>query len=257
MGPMVRFFGAGDAGQRLQELISAVEAKDGVPDDVNLGGNFDKATTLPVLMHLKQFWAGKPPLRSKPRRDLATRITVVPKYHEILGWIDTLMDASSLEFNDPDSAESWIVFNVSDGGYGAIVPKTKGDWLQIGSLLAIHPETARTNHIGVIRRLGKDNYDQNRVGIQLLGTTAFPIRLAPSANFPSQEASGQGSAALLLSDKPDKNGEVAVLMRAGSFMQTQSLQMRVRDKNYLLAPSRLIEGGNDFDWAQYKVSNHR
>jgi hypothetical protein len=152
MGPMVRFFGAGDAGQGLQELISAVDAKDGVPDDVNLGGNFDKATTLPVLTHLKQFWADTPPLR---------------------------------------------------------------------------------------------------------GTTAFPIRLAPSANIPSQEASGQGSAALLLSDKPDKNGEVAVLMRAGSFMQTQSLQMRVRDKNYLLAPSRLVEGGNDFDWAQYKVSNHR
>lgn len=256
MGPMVRFFGAGDAGHGLQELITAVEEKDGVPENVHLGGNFDKATTLPVLMHLKQFWAGKPPLRSNPRRDLATRITVVPSFQEILSWIDVLMDSNSLEFNDPASSESWIVFNVSDGGYGAIVPKTKGDWLQIGKLLAIHPETATTNRIGIIRRLGKDNYDQNRVGIQVLGTTALPIKLLPSVNMPDAEASAQGNAALLLSDKPDNNGEVAVLMRAGSFMQTQSLQMRVRDRNYLLTPSRLIEGGTDFDWAQFKVSKH-
>lgn len=257
MGPMVRYFGAGDAGEGLQELISAVEAKGAVPDGVNLGGVFDNATTLPVLMHLKQFWAGKPPLRGKPRRDLATRITVVPKFQEILGWIEVLMDSSSLEFNDPEASESWIVFNVSDGGYGAIVPKTKGDWLQIGSLLAIHPETTTANRIGVIRRLGKDSYDQNRVGIQLLGSTAFPIRLAPSAGVTPDPASGQGSGALLLSDKPDKNGEVAVLMRAGSFMQNQNLKMRVRDKNYQLAPIRLIEGGNDFDLAQFKVSNLR
>ena len=127
MGPMIRFFGPDDAVQGLQDLIGAVGEKDGVPEDINLGGNFDKTTILSVLTHLKLYWAGKPPLRSNPRRELATRITIVPHFPEILGWIDMLMDSSSLEFNDPPASESWIVFNVSDGGYGAIVPKIMGD----------------------------------------------------------------------------------------------------------------------------------
>jgi len=27
----------------------------------------------------------------------------------------------------------------------------------------------------------------------------------------------------------------------------------VRDKTYLLMPSRMVEGGEDFDWAKFKV----
>ena len=58
---------------------------------------------------------------------------------------------------------------------------------------------------------------------------------------------------MLLSHKPDKNREIAVLMRLGSFTQKRNLEMRVRDKAYLVAPSELIEGGEDFDWARFKV----
>lgn len=88
----------------------------------------------------------------------------------------------------------------------------------------------------------------------MLGNIALPVKLTPPENISASGAPERGDAALLLSDKPDKNGEVAVLMRAGSFMQTQNLQMHVRDKEYLLSPSRFVEGGKDFDWAHFKVS---
>ncbi len=250
-GPMVRFFGAGDAAQGLRDLIRETKEKDGVPSGVNLGGAFDKETVLSVLAHLEQYWAGKPPLRSRQRRDFATRITVVPRFPDILRWTEAVMDTNSLEFSDPATSESWIAFNVSDGGYGAIVPQVKGDWLRIGSLLAVRPETAVACRIGVIRRFVRDSYDQQRVGIQALGPVAFPVQLSRAEKVTT--AVVPGNPAVLLSDKPDKNGEVAVLMRAGSFAPEQNLHMRVRDKAYLLWPAGLIEGGEDFDWARFKV----
>lgn len=253
LGPMVRFFGAGNAARGLRDLVREIEKKDGVPSGVNLGGTFGKETVLSVLAHLEQYWAGKPRLRGKQRRELATRITVVPRFPDILRWADAVADTSSLEFSDPAAAESWIVFNASDGGYGAIVPRVKGDWLHIGSLLAVRPETATGCRVGIVRRFIKDRYDQQRVGIEVLGTIALPVKLAPAENIASSDAPGQGSPAVLLSAKPGQNGEVTVLMRAGSFTQKRSLQMRIRDKAYLLSPAGLIEGGEDFDWARFTV----
>jgi len=253
LGPMMRFFGAGDAAEGLRDLVRAVGKKDGVPIGVNLGGNFDKETVLSVLAHLEQYWADKPPLRTKQRRDLATRITVVPRFPEIVRWLDAVMDTSSLEFSDPATSESWIVFNASDGGYGAIVPQIKGDWLRIGSLLAVRTETATACRVGIIRRFTKDRYDQQRVGIQVLGNVALPVQLLFAEQAAASNTSRLGKPAVLLSDKPDQNGEVAVVMRAGNFAQKQSLQMRVRDKAYLLSPVGLTEGGEDFDWARFKV----
>ena len=206
------------------------------------------ARSLPILR-----LTSKPPLRSKQRRDLATRITVVPRFPEIVRWTETVMDTSSLEFSDPAASESWIVYNSSDGGYGAIVPRVKGDWLHIGSLLAVRPETAAACRVGIVRRFAKDRYDQHRVGIEVLGTIALPVKLAPAEKIASSDAPGEGNPAVLLSAKPGQNGEVTVLMRAGSFTQKQSLQMRIRDKAYLLSPAGLIEGGEDFDWARFKV----
>jgi hypothetical protein len=29
--------------------------------------------------------------------------------------------------------------------------------------------------------------------------------------------------------------------------------MRLRDKVYLIEPARMIEGGEDYDWARYKI----
>ena len=61
------------------------------------------------------------------------------------------------------------------------------------------------------------------------------------------------SSDLLLSTSPDKNGEVAVLMRDGSFSQRQALDMTVRGKTYYLMPSKMVEGGDDYDHARFKI----
>ena len=253
-GALVRYFGAGDAARGLGDLARAIHEKDGVPGDINLGGEFDKNTVASVLDHLHQYWGDKVPERGADRRDLVTRVTVMPGFAETLIWVQSVTDATSLEFSDPDGAESWIVFNASDGGYGTVVPKMKADWLHVGCLVGLRTETSNLCRVGIVRRITRDKFDQRRVGIQVLGTAAVPVALASAASTQSGDRARQTESAMLLSSRPDHNREVALLMRAGSFTAKRHLHMMIPAGGFALAPVSLVEAGEDFDWVRYQVT---
>ena len=244
-----RYFGAGPGLVQLKRLLLTVVETGHIPEDVHLGGTYGKDVVISVLKHLVQYWSDNPPARDSERRKIATRITVVPGFSEILGMLDPA-HSNTLDFSQEQSAESWIVENVSDGGYGAIIPAEKSDWIKVGGLIGVQTETSIYWGIGLIRRVSSDQYQQRRVGIQLLSKTALPIRLAFPANV---SAKREAEAAILLSTSPDRTGEVGVLMREGAFNPQDSLDMTVNSKTYLLIPSRMVEGGEDFDWAKFKV----
>ena len=42
-------------------------------------------------------------------------------------------------------------------------------------------------------------------------------------------------------------------MTPGTYVASQTLEMIVRGKSYILIPSRLNESGEDFDWASFKI----
>jgi hypothetical protein len=248
-GETRRYFSAGTGLAQLKKLMLAVSESGAVPGDVNLGGKYSKEVVISVLKHLEQYWSDSPPARDSERRKIATRITVVPGFADILATLDPA-HSNTLDFSQDQSAESWIVENVSDGGYGAIIPAEKSDWIKVGQLIGVQTETSIYWGIGVIRRVASDQYQQRRVGIQLLSKTALPIRIA----FPAAgNARREPEAAVLLSTSPDRSGEVGVVMREGIFNPQDSLDMTVNGKTYLLIPSRMVEGGDDFDWAKFKV----
>ena len=243
-----RYFSAGTGLVQLRQLLLTVAGTGYVPADVNLGGTYGKDVLISVLKHLVQYWSDSPPARDSERRKIATRITVVPGFSEILAMLDPA-HSNNLDFSQDQSAESWIVENVSDGGYGAIIPAEKSDWIKVGGLIGVQTETSIYWGIGLIRRVSSDQYQQRRVGIQLLSKTALPIRLV----FPASNSRREPDAAILLSTSPDRTGEIGVLMREGTFNPQDSLDMMVNSKTYLLIPSRMVEGGDDFDWAKFKV----
>jgi hypothetical protein len=250
---MTRFFGAGKALTAIGELVGEVKATGSMPSHIDLGGTFENNVVLSVLRHLALYWSDNPPSRSSERRKIATRLTVVHSFRQVLKNISPPVDDNSLDFQSEYRSESWIVENASEGGFGAIIPQVKGDWIKLGSLLGVHTETARFWSAGVVRRLTYDDYQQRRVGIQLLSNAAIPVKLSPAGGASSLNAISDGDPAVLLSTTPDKDDEIALLLRAGSFTPGQALEMNVRDKKYRLMPSRLIEGGDDFDWAKFKI----
>lgn len=249
---MMRYFGPGTAALALSRLARDIEARNAIPEAINLGRKVDPATVKAVLRHLDQYWGAQPPARSTPRNEIATRITVVPGFAAILRWVEVVSDTNSLEFSDPETAESWIVFNASDGGYGAIVPAMRADWLAIGSLIGLRPETAESCRVGIVRRLARDPYNQRRVGIQTLGTIAVPVTTCAATPNGEIRADANRARAMLLSRRPDRNGEILVLLRAGAYADNAHLELELQ-KRYLVAPVELKESGEDFDWARYRV----
>jgi hypothetical protein len=254
--PMIRYFGAGDALPGLRQLILDIKAKEGVPSDVNLGGAYETGLVTSVMGHLSVYWSDKPPARSSERRQIATRLTVVHGLKEILRCINPAQDEISLDFHAMDGSESWIVENISDGGFGVIVPQVKGDWIKVGTLLGVQSESAQYWGAGIVRRITHDDFQQRRVGIELISKSAIPVHLAPASNVSSINALRFGDDGVLLSTSPDKNGDISILLPIGSYSQRQALEMIVRGKQYYLMPRNLVEGGADFDLAKFKVMRH-
>src|SRR4030095_9835139 len=132
-------------------------------------------------------------------------------------------------------------------------PAVKSDWIKVGTLIGVQSEGSAYWGVGMIRRISRDEHQQRRIGVQILSKTAIPIKLGRPAAASSFNATREPGPAVLLSTAPDSHGEVGVVMREGIFNVRDSLEMMVRDKTYLLMPSRMVEGGEDFDWAKFKV----
>jgi hypothetical protein len=251
----MRFFGAGDGLSGIVKLTTQISQSGSIPADVNLGGNYEIEVFTGVLRHLALQLAENPPARSSERRFTAGRITVVPGLSDIMGVLDPA-SSDALDFSQEaaaPSAESWIVVNVSEGGYGAIIPPQKSDWIKVGTLVGVQNEVSPQWGLGLIRRIARDEHQQRQVGIQLLTRTAIPIKVARSGSISGFNANREPQGAILLSTAPDKQGEVGVVMKEGIFNGRDSLEMTVKDKGYLLMPSKMVEDGEDFDWAKFKV----
>ncbi|MCW5604224.1 MAG: hypothetical protein KIT18_06745 [Burkholderiales bacterium] len=250
--PTVRYFGAGEALAQLERAMATVIDTGALPRDVNLGGTYHKDLIVGVFRHLATYWSDKPPARGSERRKTALRITVVPGFSGIMETLEPA-DSDALDFSEDRIVESWIVENVSDGGYGAIVPAKKSDWVKVGGMIGVQSEMDRYWRIGFVRRVTRDEHQQRRVGIQLVSKTVLPVRLSLPATVSSFNADREPEPAILLSTSPDASGEVGVIMRAGIYNARDSLDMTVKNRSYLLLPSKMMEGGEDYDWAKFKV----
>jgi hypothetical protein len=69
-----------------------------------------------------------------------------------------------------------------------------------------------------------------------------------SLNFDLREET-----AILLTVKPDARGEIDMLLREGIFNGGDSLEMTLQGRNYQLVPLSIVEAGEDFYWARFKV----
>jgi hypothetical protein len=250
----VLYFGAGDALAGLDRLTEQVAARGGVTHDFGLGTNYHKDEVIPVLKHLAQYWSDTPPARGSERRATAARITVVPGADQVFAVLEPSATVSTLDFSRNKTAESWIIENVSDTGCGAIVPPQKIDWVRVGALIGMKSETSEHLGIGVIRRITRDAHQQRRVGIQVLTKTAVPVRISKASTMSSLNFDLREETAILLDVKPDDRGEVGMLLRAGLFNGRDDLEMTLQRRGYRLLPTHVLESGEDFCWARFKVT---
>ena len=238
--PTLRFFAAGGAVNQIRQLIQIVKQTNAVPSSVNLAANYEPKVILEVLEHLAVCWSAQAPERKAPRHRVKSRLTITYGFDGVLAALDPGGEA----LFDPEKIESWIVENVSSGGFGAIVPQLRGDWLKIGRLLGLQPEGGSNWIIGVVRRLQRDTLQQGAVGIQTLARAphAAPVRLVTA----QIGASSDTETAILLGPI-DSAPEVQLLLRSDVLLPGQNLQLEQDGRTYLLLPTGGMERGDDYD----------
>ena len=235
----LRYFGASAALAELEKLIDTILSSGAVPSSINLGGVYDTDVLVGVLRHLASYWSPEPPERKHPRHNVKSRLSVAHGFDGVLGVLDT---SASLDF-DNSAVESWIVENVSAGGFGAVIPQLKGDWLRVGAMLAMQPEGGSNWVLGLVRRVNKGESHQARVGIQTLSKSPTVSR------FSLGMAAEQGI--LLKGTDPDR-GELSIALRSGVFAPTQNLEADRSGKRHVYMPVGLAERGEDYEVGRYR-----
>lgn len=239
----LRFFAPGSVLASMNELMARIERGD-VPTDLNLGGEFPAKVVLPVLRHLAIYWAPEPPQREHPRHVVQTRVSVLQGFDDCF----TVFAGGVARLGKERTAASWVVENVSLGGFGVAVDEL-GDSLKIGTLLSIQPEGGENWVLGVVRRYQRDADNHALVGIQSLARQARSIELRPrAAGF---SATGAIPGIWLLDGQI--GAEARVLLPAFSFDVRENVEFIDAGQRYLLTPVELLESGGGFEIGRYRL----
>jgi len=244
--PTQRFFKPVAAHQQIQELLKRLELGGEVPSEINLGGQFSPKLLIPVLRHLAAYLAPVPPQRSHARHRVKHRMSVLN------GLINAFVVFSG-EFGGRPAGlqmESWVVDNVSRGGFGALLNTIPAEWLKVGALIAMQPEGGENWLLGIIRRYRRDSELEARVGIQTLAMQVVSVELKPRTA--SSYAAAAGIPGLLIRDG-NAEGEVRVVLPPISFDLRESLEYIQDGRTFLLSPVALAEQTADYEVARYRL----
>ncbi|UCV07310.1 hypothetical protein [Dechloromonas denitrificans] len=243
--PTLRFFKPGPAHAALENLLTTLQRGGDIPPDINFGGQYYPKTVIPVLRHLATYLAPVPPQRKHDRHRVKHRVAVLN------GLVNAFV-AFSGEFGGRPAGlqmESWVVENVSRGGFGAVVSDMPADWLKVGALLALQPEGGDNWLVGIVRRYHRATESDARVGIETLARQAVAVELR-QRTASSYAAVGGVPALLVLEDSAP--GEVRAVLPPMTFDLRESLEYTAGGKRHLLAPVALVEQTADFELARYR-----
>ncbi len=240
-----RFFKPAGACRQFEALLKGLERGDDFPADIALGGPFVPKVLIPVLRHLAAYLAAIPPQRTFDRHRVRNRML-------ILNGLSNAFKVFSSQLAEPAGVaenETWVVENVSRGGFGALLSNLPGDWLQIGALLAMQPEGGENWLLGVVRRYGRASDNDARVGIQTLATKVTAVKCRP--RVASSYVAASTLMALVLEDG-NPPGEVRVVLPLHAFDLGESLDYQHDGQHFLLHPVARLEQASNYEVGRYR-----
>lgn len=240
-----RFFKPGTAHASILKLIHDLERGHDAPGEIILGEQYDARALLPVLRHLATHLASVPPQRRNGRHSVKQRVLVVHG-------LDYARMVYSGHFSGQGinlPMESWVVENVSRGGFGAVLNNIPGEWLKVGALITMQPEGGATWQLGIVRRYHRRSDSEAQIGIEILALQGTPVEL--KTRTMSTYATVAGIPALMIREG-NTAGEVRVLMPLGSFSPSEALEYEEDGQRLLLSPVAIVEQAADYELARYR-----
>lgn len=152
-----------------------------------------------------------------------------------------------------EGAESWVMENVSECGFGAVIPQFAEDWLKLGALIGLRAEAGTQWNVGVVRRVGRDARMKVYIGIETLAHVPVSARL--------RALSGQASVWDKISDAEAREYVYAILLPAsghclqqdclllepGTFDVHKTCELIVGGDRRLIKLTGVLERGDDFE----------
>ncbi|MGE5470141.1 MAG: hypothetical protein ACM3X0_05025 [Bacteroidota bacterium] len=242
--PSQRFFKPGPAHAAMQAICNSLEWGGDIPADINLGGQYSVRFVLPVLRHLTTYLAPVPPQRQHHRHLVKHRMAVLN------GLVNAFV-VFSTDFGTRPAGlqmESWVVENVSRGGFGALLSSIPGEWLRVGALVALQPEGGENWLLGIVRRYHRVSDNEARVGIEAVARQVVSIELRPRTA--SRYAAAANIPGLLIEDAGEP-GEVRLVLPPASFDLRENLEYDRDGQHFLLTPLAAVENNADYEVGRY------
>jgi len=234
-----RFFKPGDAYAGIAALLSEAELGRDLPTEINLGGQYHARGLVPVLRHLATYLAPVPPQRRHERHRVKQRVQVVHGLGDVYATVAGRLVAG----------ESWVVEDISRGGFGALVNRISGEWLKSDALLAIHPDGGQGWQVGIVRRCRRLADGTARVGIEALAL--LPQAVEVRARGATGYSAVAGIPALWFREGVAA-GEVGLVLPINTFDLRTPLETQRDGARLALEPVALIGQGPDYDLARYR-----
>ena len=253
----LRLFSCAQGHAAVQALIGRIAQTQEVPREVDLAGMADVQAVLDVLQHLELMWAPLPPIRKSQRKRMQTRVAVVNKFETMLQLCSTDTAATpqvdvDLDFGQTGvfgTVESWLVENVSAGGFGAVIQQKDSDWLRVGRLILVQATGMKAWELALVRRLAREANGQSAVGVQVIA------RMPITASFTSQAGfwnNGQPEMTGLFMPDASEAGAVLLALPYGMYNAGEQVRTTVAGINHTLFPIGTIERGDDFELLKFR-----
>ncbi|HET6720654.1 MAG TPA: hypothetical protein VFH22_13455 [Rhodocyclaceae bacterium] len=247
--PGLRLLGFGEVPASLAAITRLVERGE-MPPELSLGAQYTPKLLLSVLRHLALYWTAKPPIRKHQRHAVTSVLKVEHGFDacfDRMRGIEGPVDSDELDFCAP--CDAWHVGDVSMGGFGAMVPGAKKDWLRVGALIALQPEGGGNWMVGVVRRFQRGADNVSSVGIQTLARQATCVELAVEG---AATRNGMRERALLI-DPPETADGVRLVLPAATFDLRESYTTEIDGRRVLLSPIELLEAGGDYQIGRFRL----
>jgi hypothetical protein len=129
-----------------------------------------------VLSQIHRDWSGKPAERAHERQKTNARLTVVPGFDHIVAVLEHV-EEDPFDFTEKSNAESWLANDVSEGGFGAVIPAVNADWVSVGNVAGIENQATGDWAVGMVRRVERLDGGQQQIGVQVLSRSAQAVRV--------------------------------------------------------------------------------
>lgn len=242
--PGLRFFAPGSALKSLEDLMHSVERGD-VPADLNLGGEYPARAVLAVLRHLHIYWAAQPPRRRHKRHAVKTRMSVFTGFDDCYA---VCLASENACVERAAALESWVVENISVGGFQACFADAPGGPARLGKIVVGRPEGSGSWLLGVARRFNRLPGSRASLGVQLVSSQAVSIKLQPRR---SGFSAATGIPGVWLPSDADPPATTRIVVPLGSFNVRENLEFSYRERLHRLTPVELEESGADYEIARF------